>query len=325
MTRSTPRHPDPSWLDRTSYPLSDAYVDVAGHEVHYVDTGAPPLAAGAPGESPVPTVLFLHGNPTWSFVYREIIARLALVARCIAPDLPGFGLSQAAAGYRGTFVEHADAVERFVSTMGLNDLVIVVQDWGGPIGLRLVERRPDLFRGVVICNSWAWPVDADPHFARFAGFMGGRVGSALIRRFNLFVNALVPLGHRRRRLGRREMAQYRKPLATGARREFSAVLPREIVDTTPQLAQVAEGLGILDSLPVLIVWGDRDIAFREAELARWRAEVPGAEVHVVSGAGHFVQSDSPDEVAGVLRAWLEAEGLLAAENATAEESDTGRL
>ncbi|GAA2229767.1 alpha/beta fold hydrolase [Herbiconiux moechotypicola] len=287
-------HPhDPLWLDREQYPFDDHYLDLDGHRIHFVDTGA--------GQ----TLLFLHGNPTWSFVYRKVIAALAPHSRCVAPDLPGFGLSTAAVGYSGTYLEHADVIQRFVEALDLRDIVLVVQDWGGPIGLRLVERQPERFRAVVICNSWAWPVADNPHFARFAGLMGGRVGSFLIRHANLFVNAMVPMGHRRRRLSRAEMRHYRAPLATPARRELSAVLPREIIDATSPLAELAEGLGVLRDLPVLIVWGDSDMAFREPELLRWRAEVPEATVQVIEGAGHFVQSDAPGEVGAAIASWLE--------------------
>lgn len=287
-------HPqDPPWLDRAQYPFNDRYLDLDGHRVHVVDTGS--------GQ----TLLFLHGNPTWSFVYREVIAALSRHVRCVAPDLPGFGLSTAATGFSGTYVEHAEVIERLVEHLDLRDIVLVAQDWGGPIGLRLVERQPERFRGVVICNSWAWPVADNPHFTRFAGLMGGSVGSFLIRHANLFVNAMVPMGHKRRRLDRTEMRHYRAPLATPARRELSAVLPREIVDATDPLTELAEGLGVLRSLPVLIVWGDSDMAFRDPELQRWRREVPEATVHIVEGAGHFVQSDAPREVATAITSWLE--------------------
>jgi len=291
----------PDWLDRDLYPFDGIRVPVGDHVVHAVDT----RPQGGPG----PTLLLLHGNPTWSFVYRDVIAALAPSVRCVAPDLPGFGLSTAADGFAGTFVEHADVIEAFVDALDLRDVVLVVQDWGGPVGLRLLERRPERFVGVVLGNTWAWPVDGDPHFTRFAGFMGGPIGSFLIRRANLFVNVMVPMGHRRRRLSRTELRHYRAPLATPARRELSAVLPREIVDASPHLAGLERGLGVLRTLPVLMVWGDRDIAFRTRELDRWRAIVPDARVHVVAGAGHFVQSDVPVEFAAQVADWLRDHAL----------------
>lgn len=287
------------WVDPELYPFPGRRVQVGGHDVHYVDTGHP----SGSGDS-APTMLLLHGNPTWSFVYRGLIAALCGEVRCVAPDLPGFGLSVPAPGFKGSFAEHADAVQGFVEALDLREVVVVGQDWGGPIGLRLVGRQPERFAGVVLGNTWAWPVDGDPHFARFSTVMGGPLGALLIRRLNLFVNLMVPMGHRRRRLPRAEMAHYRRALAAPARRHLSAVLPRQIVAASAELAALADGLSGLRHLPVLIVWGDRDMAFRTKELERWREEVPGAKVEIVAGAGHFVQSDAPEEVASHLRAWL---------------------
>jgi len=281
----------PDWVDRSLYPFDGATREIAGHRIHCVDEGQGPV------------LLMLHGNPTWSFVWRDVIGTLSDRFRCIAPDLPGFGFSEAPAGFDGRPASIAEVLGAFVRDLDLRDVVLVAQDWGGPIGLSIVERMPERFTGLVLGNTWAWPVTGDKHFERFAGFMGGRVGTWLIRHANLFVNAMIPVGHKRRRPSRAEMRHYRKPLATPARREASAVLPREIVRSADFLAEVEAGLPALRDLPALLLWADRDIAFRRAELERWRRELPGAEVVMIRGAGHFVQSDAPEEFASAIRAW----------------------
>ncbi|MGX4653650.1 alpha/beta fold hydrolase [Micromonospora sp. SCSIO 07396] len=247
--------------------------------------------------------MFLHGNPTWSFVWRDVITRLAADFRCVAPDLPGFGLSVAPAGFDGRPASLAAVIERFVVDLDLTDVVLVAQDWGGPIGLRVGELLPERFAGTVLGNTWAWPVTGDRHFERFSTLMGGPVGGWLIRRANLFVNVLIPAGHRRRSLGSAEMRHYRAALATPERRQASAVLPREIVHSVPFLADVASCLHLLRDRPALLLWADRDIAFRRTELDRWRQELPDATVVEIPGAGHFLQSDAPVEFADALRAW----------------------
>src|SRR5829696_4043934 len=101
-------------------PYEQHYADVAGARVHYVDEGSgPPL-------------LMLHGNPTWSFLYRDVIAGLRDQFRCIAPDLPGFGFSTAAAGFGFRPFEHSQVIERFIEALGLRDITLMVHDWGGP-------------------------------------------------------------------------------------------------------------------------------------------------------------------------------------------------
>ncbi|WP_239486355.1 alpha/beta fold hydrolase [Micromonospora humidisoli] len=219
------------------------------------------------------------------------------------PRPAGFGLSVAPAGFDGRPASLAAVIERFVVDLDLTDVVLVAQDWGGPIGLRVAELLPERFAGTVLGNTWAWPVTGHRHFERFSTLMGGPVGGWLIRRANRFVNVMIPAGHRRRSVGSAEMRHYRAALATPERRQASAVLPREIVHSAPFLADVASCLHLLRDRPALLLWADRDIAFRRTELDRWRRELPDATVVEIPGAGHFLQSDAPVEFADALRAW----------------------
>lgn len=281
----------PDWLTDTLFPFQSRFVELEGHRIHYVDEGSGP------------TLLMLHGNPTWSFVWRHLIARLKGRFRCVALDYPGFGLSTAADGYDLLPQSHSRVVERFVERLELRRFTPVVQDWGGPIGLGLAGRRPELVEGLVIGNTWAWPVHDDPHFVRFSGFMGGAFGGFAIRNFNLFVNVMIPKGIMRKKLPREEMEAYRRPMATKARREATHVFPREIVRSRAFLAEVEENLERLAGRPALLCWGDRDIAFRPKELARFQALFPRATTVPLPGAGHYVQEDSPDEIADAIVTW----------------------
>jgi haloalkane dehalogenase len=245
----------------------------------------------------------LHGNPTWSFVFRHLIAGLKDRFRCVALDYPGFGLSTAAPGYDSLPETHLGVVERFVAHLGLKDFTPVVQDWGGPIGLGLAGRQPDNVRALVIGNTMAWPVDDDPHFVRFSGLMGGAIGGFAIRHFNAFVNVMMPLGTPKRSLTRAEMQAYRRPLATAARREATHVFPREIVGSTDFLRRVEAGLAALKDKPTLLCWATKDLAFREQERARFAALFPRAQTVKLEGAGHYLQEDAPAEVVAAVRAW----------------------
>lgn len=281
----------PAWVDRDLYPFHSAVCELAGHRVHYVDEGHGPV------------LLMLHGNPTWSFVYRDVISRLAGEFRCVAPDLPGFGLSQVPDGFDGRPESMAAVLEELVVALDLREVVLVMQDWGGPIGLHLSARLSGRVRGLVIGNTWAWPVTGNRHFEWFSRVMGGQLGAFLTRHVNLFVNVMIPVGHRRRRLTRAEMHHYRAALDTPARRQASAILPREIVDSADFLARVEATLPARRSTPALLVWADRDIAFGAPELARWHEELPEATVVGLPGAGHFLQSDAPEEFAEAIRTW----------------------
>ncbi|MEI8409127.1 MULTISPECIES: alpha/beta fold hydrolase [unclassified Kribbella] len=281
----------PAWVDDELFPFESRFVSIDGHNVHYVDEGSGP------------TLLLLHGNPTWSFVYRDVIRALRNEFRCVALDYPGFGLSSPRPGYRYLPEEHAEVVTAFVDTLGLSGVTLVAHDWGGPIGLATVERRPAAFEGLVLANTWGWPITGDLHFEAVSHLVGGPLGRLLVRQFNLFVNALIPVGHRLRKPSAAEMTQYQK-----AQRDASAVLPGRITGSRAFLADVEAGLPDLASLPTLIVWGDADFAFRAKERRRWEQEFADHHTVIVEGAGHFVQSDAPDQFAVAIRDWRFAPG-----------------
>jgi haloalkane dehalogenase len=114
----------------------------------------------------------LHGNPTWSFLYRDLIKGLRDRYRCIAPDYPGFGLSRAPAGYGYRPAEHAGVIERLILELDLTGATMMVQDWGGPIGFAAATRHPDRFAAFGIGNTWAWP-KSDLATQFFSRVMGG--------------------------------------------------------------------------------------------------------------------------------------------------------
>lgn len=281
----------PTWVDDELFPFESHFVEIDGHTVHYVDEGSGP------------TLLMLHGNPTWSFLFRDVIGLLRKDFRCIALDYPGFGLSSPRPGYRYLPEEHADVVTAFVDTLGLKDVTLVGQDWGGMIGLAVAQRRPGVFDRLVLANTWAWPVNGDLHFEAFGRIVGGLPMRFLVRQFNLLVNAFIPTGHRRRKLTDAELDHYRRALDTAERRQASAVLPGRVLASREFFAEVEAGLPDVAHLPTLIIWGDADIAFRAQERVRLEATFPDHTTVIVEGAGTYVESDAPDEFASAIRSF----------------------
>lgn len=283
----------PDWLDRDSYPFTSRHFATPEGSLHYVDEGTGP------------TIVMVHGNPAWSFAYRHVIKALAPRFRCVAVDHLGFGLSDKPAGADLTPAAHARRLHDLIEGIGLHDIILMVQDWGGPIGISYAVRRPENVRGLVVLNTWMWPVNGDPHFERFSRFMGGSVGRFLIRRLNAFVNVVMPMAvaDRRRSLPRHVLRQYRRALPDAASREACATFPRHILASGDWLAELWDARGRLSRHPVLIAWGRRDIAFRDRELARWRDAFPDADVTVFEDAGHYVQEEKGPEVAERVAAW----------------------
>ncbi len=287
---TTPEASPPPWVPVELYPFASRYAEVGGARVHYVDEGSgPPL-------------LLLHGNPTWSFLYRDVIKGLRDRYRCIAVDYPGFGLSSPPSGYGFTPAEHAAILERLVAELDLREVTMMVQDWGGPIGFAVATRHPERFTGFVIANTWAWP-KSDLATQLFSRFLGGPLGRRLILNRNLFVERILPAGMNRQKPTETVMNAYRGPFPSPASRRPTAVFPREILASRPFLATVEQGLGALRERPALIVWPTADRAFRGPELRRWEQLFPNHATVRIEGAGHYVQEDAPDEIVAAIRGW----------------------
>jgi haloalkane dehalogenase len=280
----------PAWVPADLYPFQSHFADIDGARVHYVDEGeGPPL-------------LLLHGNPTWSFLYRDVIKGLSDRFRCIAPDYPGFGLSSAPASYGYTPAEHARVIERLVLELDLTGVTMMVQDWGGPIGFAAATRQPDRFAGFVIGNTWAWP-KSDLGTQVFSRTLGGPLGGYLILRRNFFVERIVPGGVKRRKLPEEVMAAYRGPFPDPESRRPLHVFPREILGSRGFLAEVEARLPALGDKPALILWPTKDVAFRDAERKRWQQLFPRHTTIGLEGAGHYIQEDAADEIVEAIRSW----------------------
>lgn len=273
----------PAWLDRSLYPFKNRWIEVDGNRIHYVDEGEGP------------TLLLLHGNGSWSFLYRHIISGLVGHFRCIAFDHAGFGLSRARTGFSFKPREHSAVLEGFVRALNLRDIRLAVQDWGGPIGLGLAGRRPDLISELIIFNTWAWPAQGIKHIENWSRLTGGGLGRFLIVRFNALTAFLVPMSVNRK-LTRAERDAYSKPYPTPASRLPHSQFAREILESQDYLSEVESGLARLRDKPVLILLGDRDPGFRDSERHRFEVEFPGAKVHILRGSKHFVQEDAPREI-----------------------------
>jgi haloalkane dehalogenase len=274
-----------------SFPFESHFLDVAGARVHYVDEGTGPI------------LLMVHGNPTWSYVFRHLIVALRGRFRCIALDLPGFGLSVPAPGYGFLPEEHARVVGGFVETLGLPSFTPVVQDWGGPIGLYVAAINAGRVDRLIVGNTFCWPVNGDVHFDLFSRTLGGPIGRFAIRRFNAFVNVLVPAGIKRETVTPEIMAAYRRPLPTPDRRMPSYVFPRSIIGSRDFLAACEASLATLREKSTLVLWGDRDIAFRPKERERFESLLPNHTTVELAGAGHYIWEDAPAEIAAAIRDW----------------------
>ena len=271
------------------YPFESRWFESEVGPVHFIDEGS--------GRA----LLLLHGNPTWSFLYRHIIKELRDSFRCVAVDLPGFGLSVRPAGYGYTPGEHATIVRALIDHLGLNDFIVMGQDWGGPIGLWVAASAPERVHGLVMGNTWFWPVDRRS-MKLFSLIMSSPPLQWAILHRNLFVKRIMPLSMARK-LSREERSHYLRVQPSAKARKGVAIFPREIRAARPWLEKLAERVPeALGSKPLVLVWGMRDIGFRPKEfLPRWQATFPDAPLVELPAAKHYIQEDAPAEIARAIR------------------------
>ncbi|RRR68412.1 MAG: alpha/beta fold hydrolase, partial [Candidatus Viridilinea halotolerans] len=170
----------PAWLDREEYPFRSRYAELDAGRMHYVDVG----------EGPV--VVFVHGTPVWSFLYRRLIKALAPTHRCIAADHLGFGLSAKPLGWSYRPADHAANLQQLIDGLGLREITLVVHDFGGSIGLAYALKRPEHVTRLVIFNTWMWSLRENREAARISQVLSGRLGRFLYERLNFSPRFLIP-------------------------------------------------------------------------------------------------------------------------------------
>lgn len=279
----------PEWVSGELFPFQSRFLEVDGNVVHYIDEGSGP------------TVLMYHGNPTWSLLYRTVIAELRDGFRCVAFDYPGFGLSIPAPDYGFTVREHMSVSRALVDMLGLDRITAFVQDWGGPIGLGVASLEPERYDALVIGNTFAWPADK-VSWKFLSAVMGGAVGRLAIDRGN-FLARTVGSMHRLRRLTAEETAHYTAPFPGAEERRRTRIFISQIRGAEDYLTALSERLPRLGHLPALFLWGDRDAFYKEEDLRRLEKVFADHQTRVLEGAGHFIQSEAGPEIAASIRDW----------------------
>ncbi|MBI5769018.1 MAG: alpha/beta fold hydrolase [Verrucomicrobia bacterium] len=253
-------------------------------------------------------VLMVHGNPTWSYYFRHLIAALAPAMRCIAPDHIGMGLSEKPEAYDYTLATRIADLEALVASLGLKRVHLVVHDWGGAIGFGFAARHPAMIGRLVILNTAAF---VSPHLpARIALCKAPLVGPFIVRGLNGFAWPATWMAMHRRQLTAEEKRAYLLPYDSWANRVAVSAFVRDIPmeashPTWSTLAAVEQGLAHFRDRPAIVLWGGRDFCFNDGFLARWRGIFPQATVTRFADAGHYVLEDARDEVIESVKEFLQ--------------------
>jgi haloalkane dehalogenase len=285
------RTPDELLVDLPDFGFGPSYRQFDGLRLAHLDVGEGP------------PVLFVHGEPTWSFLWRKVIPPVRDAGyRCIAPDLPGFGRSDKPTDIDWyTYDRHSESVVALVDELDLRDATVVVHDWGGPIGLRAAVERPDRIARIVALDTGL--------------FTGHQPMNDAWMTFRAFVERTedLPVGLLVRRACARDPgdeviaaydAPFPSPAAKAGARAFPLILP-----LTPDAPGAGAGQRVLDALrtdarPKLFLWADSDPVLPLETGRRFAAALGGEIDHVIAGASHFLQEDAGPEIGRLIADWL---------------------
>ena len=300
----------------SDFPYFPKYVDIRGTRVAYVESGS----------GSAECILLLHGIPTWSYLYRKVIAALPGY-HCVAPDFPGFGRSSRANDPSEYDIQwYVDVLAEFVRQLDLSSITIVVHDLGGPIGLSYLVDFPDRVGRVVILNTTCfadsplnWRVRISLHYP---------IGELCFKYMNLLVNRWIPAEVHRAStvLTNDVMEAYRAPFRTVKDREIIVHASRLIPTgpTHPMVSRVRRtqlGLSLLDQ-PSLVIWGDQDRVLRPWRAEKFRQVLKNCTrvVHFID-SGHYLQEDKPVEIAEHIDNFIRHTDILDTSDSSADELD----
>lgn len=290
-------------VDPALYPFSPHFFDRgAGLQIHYLDEGE-----GTP-------VLMLHGNPSWSFYYRNLVLALRGTHRCIAPDHIGMGLSDKPDddAYAYTLPQRIDDLEAFVASLNLSEpIILVVHDWGGMIGFGWAVRHPESIARLVILNTAAFPLPKSKPLPWQLRLTRTVLGTLLVRGFNAFAKGATRIGCTRKKMDLKIAAAYTAPYDSWKNRIATLRFVQDI-PLTPKdsgfsrVQQTADQLHLFKATPTLIAWGGKDFVFDDHFLREWREHLPDAKVHYLADAGHYVLEDADDELVPLIADFVQA-------------------
>lgn len=284
------RTSDSAFASLPGYDFEPHYLDFDGLRMHYVDEGA-----GDP-------VLLLHGEPTWAYLYRKVIAELAGSARCVAPDYFGFGRSDKPTdpGWY-SYDRHAESLVAFVERLDLRDVTVVVQDWGGPLGFRLCVEQPERIARLVVLNTGIGARAPNDEWLRFQAFMR-RVGTQIVAGQLIRLSLVQPVDDE-------VIAAYDAPFPVPESRAGIVAFP-ELVATSADHPSAAAMLDVRERLrsfdrPSLVLFSDSDPIFSRRAAEVMAELLPRAELDPpLADAGHFLQEDQGEAVGRRIAEWL---------------------
>ena len=286
-------------IPQNIYPFEGTYLNLNGLRLHYLDEGR-----GAP-------VVMVHGNPTWSIYYRNLILPLRDSFRTIVPDHMGCGLSDKPddARYPYTLTQRIHDLETLLSHLGIHEnITLILHDWGGMIGMGYAVRHPQAIERIVLLNTSAFHKPASKPFPWLLWLCRNTgLGAFLVKKFNVFSRSAARMCCRRVPMPQEIREAYIKPYRQNsiATLRFVQDIPLRPGDPAyDTVSDIQNKLGLFRDRPVLICWGEKDFVFDRHFLNEWIRIFPQAQIHRFPDCGHYVLEDAAEEIVGLVQDFL---------------------
>lgn len=268
-----------SWVDTTLYPFENKFLRLEAGNMHYVDEGKGDI------------ILFVHGTPTWSFLYRDFIKELSKHYRCIAIDHLGFGLSDKPNSVSGTPEWHSKNLSEFIQKLNLQEITLVVHDFGGPIGLATGIEHSESIKSVVLFNSWLWATKHGKQAQKIEKTVNSWLGKFLYLNMNFSPKVLLKKGFaNKKNLSKDIHKHYIKPFPDKKSRIPLLNLAKALVGSSDWYQDQWEKLDRLSDKKWLILWGTKDEFITMEYLKKWQDRLPNNKTKEFA-CGHFVQEE----------------------------------
>jgi len=276
------------WLDKSEYPFNSNYFEINGQKLHYIDEGK--------GE----TLLFVHGTPSWSFDYRNVIKKLIENFRCIAIDHIGFGLSDKPEHYDYTTKNHSKTLEKFVIEKQLNNITLVVHDFGAPIGLNFAIQNPEKIKNLVILNSWLWSSENDADYIKLKKVLKSPLLPFLYRYLNFSPRFILPQSFGDKKLSKDLLKQYTKPFADKTQRNGALSFAKSLLNDQNWFEELWNKRYAISDKPTLFIWGMKDSVIKPHNLEKFQSGFTNFKTVELETSGHFPQEEQPEKVANAI-------------------------
>lgn len=283
---------NPEWLDSTLYPFKNKYIQLESGKMHYVDEGKGEL------------ILFVHGTPTWSFLYRDYIRELSKNHRCIAIDHIGFGLSDKPSEFEGSPQAHSNNLKEFIEKLKLENFTLVVHDFGGPIGLAYAVSHPENIKNIILFNTWLWETKNNLEVQKINRIINSSLGKLLYLHFNFSAKVLLKKGFYDQKLLTKTIHKhYTKPFPNKESRFGPLNLGKALYGSSDWYEEQWGKISKVQNKPILILWGMKDEFITPNYLQKWRRQFKNADVHELK-CGHFVQEENTGQGIKLIRHFL---------------------